>query len=233
MVWSFYLTLLVWKAVFLKLNNSKLLAPFSSDECKLAISQMQPDKSLGPDGLNLGFYQKIWHVIGQDVFNSCCDWLNRCEFPNGLNDTVICLIPKCDSPSDMRDPRPISLCNVLYKILARVLANRIKNILPKVISEAQSAFVLGRFITDNVISAFELLHYMKRKTRGNKGVIALKIDISKAYDRMSWSHLKAIMQKLGFASRWIDWIMLCVSSVQYSVAMNGARGGTYCSQEGS
>ena len=85
----------------------------------------------------------------------------------------------------MKDPRPIALCNVVYKIMAKVLANRLKWILPLLIFNAQSAFVHGRSICDNILAAFEVIHYMKRKTKGKKGSVALKLDISKAYDRIS------------------------------------------------
>lgn len=107
-------------------------------------------------------------------------------FPLGLNDTNIVLIPKKEDAENMKDLRPIALCNVLYKILAKVLANRLKAILPGLISENQSAFVPGRNISDNVLVAFEVLHFMKRKNYGSEGEIALKLDVSKAYDRVDW-----------------------------------------------
>lgn len=92
------------------------------------------------------------------------------------------MILKVDDPKDLR---PIALCNVLYRIIAKVQANRLQKILPQIISEEQSVFVPGKNITDNVLVAFEILHYMKRKNSGQDGVVALKLDISKAYDRVS------------------------------------------------
>lgn len=120
----------------------------------------------------------------------------------------------------MTELRPISLCNVVYKIVAKVLANRLKKVLPDVVSRKQSAFVSGRAITDNVLVAFESFHYMKRKTRGKQSISALKIDISKAYDRVSWAYLELMLERLGFAKKWIDWMMLCVSSVDFRVLVN-------------
>ena len=123
---------------------------------------------------------------------------------------------------DPKDLRPIALCNVLYKIIAKVLANRLQKILPQIISEEQSAFVPGRNITDNVLVAFEILHYMKRKHSGQDGVVALKLDISKAYDRVSWDYLRYRMRAMGFSDKWIKWVMLCVTTVSYTISFQGS-----------
>ena len=122
----------------------------------------------------------------------------------GLNHTNIVLIPKVKQPEKMYDFRPISLCNVMYKIISKILANRLKYILLSVISPTQSAFVPGRLITDNVLLAYETLHAMHTRKKGKKGSLSLKLDISKAYDRMEWPFLKGIMEKLGFPKRWIS-----------------------------
>lgn len=158
---------------------------------------------------------------GEDVFKCCKDWLTACSFPAHFNDTTLVLIPKKANADRMTDLRPIALCNVLYKILAKVLANRLKSILPGVITENQSAFVPGRYISDNVLVAFEVLHFMKRKNMGQEGEVALKLDISKAYDRVDWNYLKRRMEIMGFSTTWIRWIMLCVTTVSYSISFNG------------
>lgn len=108
----------------------------------------------------------------------------------------------------------------MYKIFSKVLANRLKSILTKVVSEEQSNFVLGRAITDNVLIAFEAIHYMKRETRGNKGYYAFKTDISKAYDRINWKYMELILLKMGFTQKWVEWLVLCISSADFSVVVN-------------
>ena len=142
-----------------------------------------------------------------------------------INFTNIILIPKVKNSEAMIQFRPISLCNVLYKIVSKVLVNRMKSILPRVISDSQSAFVPGKLITNNVIMAFEVLHYLKNLGVGNNFQMAAKLDMSKAYDRVKWSYLKAILFKLGFHGRWVELIMVCVSSTSYSVLVNGAPHG--------
>ena len=115
---------------------------------------MHPDKSPGPDGMNPAFFQRFWSVVGEDVTQACLHFLNSGCLPEGINGTNIVLIPKKKNPESMGDLRSISLCNVVVKIITKTLANRLKLILPDIISEAQSAFVPGQLITDNVILAF-------------------------------------------------------------------------------
>lgn len=121
----------------------------------------------------------------------------------------------------MKDLRPIALCNVLYRIIAKVLANRLQQVLPSLISENQSAFVKNRSITDNVLIAFEVIHHMNQKRHGRVGEVALKLDISKAYDRVNWDFLQRRMTAMGFCEGWISWMMMCVKTVTYNFCLNG------------
>ena len=123
-------------------------------------------------------------MIGDQIFYVASQWLSTGAFPLGLNNTLIVLIPKCENPSSMKELRSISLCNVLYKLVAKVHANRMKDILCRLISPSQAAFVPGHSISDNILLASEVLHYLKRLTRSHIGDVALKLDISKAYDKV-------------------------------------------------
>ncbi|XP_019178363.1 PREDICTED: uncharacterized protein LOC109173576 [Ipomoea nil] len=203
-------------------DNDRLLQPFTPDEVKEAIFSMAPDKSPGPDGFNPGFFQHFWGSIGSDITNFVLHCLHSRTLPEGMNDAYITLVPKKTLPMSMGDLRPTALCNVTYKILAKMVANRLKVVLEKTISDSQSAFIPGRLITDNVLIASEVIHYLNRKREGKTGWCALKLDMAKAYDKMEWDYLRAIMEKLGFHTRWIELIMLCVSTVRYKVNMNGS-----------
>ena len=149
------------------------------------------------------------------------DFLNSGISPPKFNETHIMLIPKCNEPKKITEYRPISLCNVVYKIASRVIVNRLKKILPTIISDTQSAFVHGRLITDNVLVAFEAMYHIRRKKSGKMVEMASKLDMSKAYNRVEWVFLEKIMQKMGFADKWRALIMKCVTTVSYSIKING------------
>ena len=121
-------------------------------------------------------------MIGEDICSAVLDCLNNCKIPKKINCTNITLIPKVKSLELISNFRLTGLCNVVYKIVSKVLANKLKAILPHVISENQSAFQVGRVISDNILMAFETLHYMKHQQKGKTGFMALKLDMSKAYN---------------------------------------------------
>jgi len=194
---------------------------FTDDEIKAALDSMGDLKAPGMDGMPALFFKQYWDTVGADVTREVKKLLQGGEIQKGWNETVVVLIPKVSNPERLKDLRPISLCNVVYKIASKVLSNRLKFILPEIIALNQSAFVPRRMITDNVLLAYEMTHYMQTKRSGKQSYAAVKMDMSKAYDRVEWSFLEKMMIKLGFHERWVDTIMKCVTTVTYCIRVNG------------
>ena len=171
------------------------------------------------------FFQKYWHIVGQDVTTVVLSVLNFGHMLHKMKFTHIVLISKNNELKNMSDYRRISLGNVISRIVSKVVANRLKYVLPMVISDAQSAFVPNRLITDNTTVAYELLHRMRNRRKGRMGQKAVKLDISKAYDRVEWGFLRQIMLKLGFDPKWVQLAIETITIASYSVLINGKSRG--------
>ncbi|KAL5559022.1 hypothetical protein UlMin_035233 [Ulmus minor] len=163
--------------------NEQLDQVFGLEDVKEAVFQMAPTKSSGADGMSAVFYQSFWLVVGEEVTAACLGFTNRGLPLGNINETIITLLPKIKNPSRITKFRPISLCNFLYKIIAKILANRLRKVMDKIVSAEQSAFIPGRLISDNAIIGFECLHAIKRR-KTKKNYMALKLDMEKAYDRV-------------------------------------------------
>lgn len=185
-----------------------------------ALFEMKPSKSPGVDGFNAGFFQAHWSLVKDSVVNAVLSFLNGGEMPEEINKTLLVLIPKVANPQEMAQFRPISLCNVIYKLCSKTMANRLRPLLDGIIAEEQSAFVPGRLITDNVLIAQECLHYLDHK-KGKSGCCAIKLDMAKAYDRVEWTYLIHIMSAMGFSEKWCNLVYKCVSTVSFAVRVNG------------
>lgn len=201
-------------------DNKDLTKPFSKAEIEVALNSMNPTKASGSDDMHTLFYQTYWEIVGEDTSKICLDILNGHTSAGSVNKSFIALIPKTKDPKEWTNFRPISLCNVIYKIVAKVLTKRMKNVLEKIISPTQATFVPNRLISDNVIIGFECIHHLNNRRKGKTGYIAMKLDMNKAYDRVEWSYIRRLMEKMGFAGSWIAEVMDCVKSIRYSVLIN-------------
>ncbi|XP_072084637.1 uncharacterized protein [Arachis hypogaea] len=200
----------------------KLVEPVTSEEVKRAVMTMSSFKAPGPDGFQAIFYKEFWDSLSNDV----CRLVKRAFEGEPLNaaifDTLIVLIPKVEVPSSLREFRPISLCNVIYKIVTKVLVNRFRPFLSEIIGPLQGGFIPGRGTTENIIIAQEIMHFM-RNTKSRKGTMAFKIDLEKAYDRVDWRFLEATLVRFGFPKATINLILNCVTSSSLAVLWNGNR----------
>lgn len=201
--------------------NQMLQEEYTVEEIKRALDDMGDLKAPGADGMPAIFYKKIWSTVGDDVVQEVLHVLQGGSIPEGWNETIVVLNPKVQNPDRIKDVRPISLCNVVCKLVSKVVANRLKTILDDLISPNQSAFVPGRLISDNTILAYEMTHFMRRKRRGKDVYMALKLDMSKAYDRVEWPFLSGMMTRMGFADCFVQLVMKCVTTMSYRFWVNG------------
>uniref|UniRef100_A0A803NST3 Reverse transcriptase domain-containing protein n=1 Tax=Cannabis sativa TaxID=3483 RepID=A0A803NST3_CANSA len=204
-----------------EMDKSFLAEEFSLDEIEKAFFQLPSDKAPGPDGFNSNFYKSNWTSVRHDVLKAATSFLNGNGDITPLNATLITLIPKVKRPSSLSDFRPISLCNVIYKVISKTLANRLKSVLNSLISPNQSAFLPGRLISDNIIIAQEVAHSIKLKTRGKKGWMAVKLDLAKAFDRVEWPFIEAILSKFQFPPRFTNLVLSCISTATFQFNLNG------------
>jgi hypothetical protein len=212
-------------------ENQEICALPSKQEILSTLSSIGSTKAPGPDGFTTLFYKKYWDIVKHVVLRCVWNFFSTNHLLKEQNHTFIALVPKQLGPSSVSHFRPISLCNIIYKIISKILANRFKGLLYHFISPYQSAFVPSRSIQDNSILAHELLHTIKSK-RGRGGLMAVKIDMEKAFNRMEWSFLLAILHKLGFSDIWINWIRVCITSTSFSDLINGSPFGLFTPARG-
>ncbi|GJW24668.1 RNA-directed DNA polymerase, eukaryota [Tanacetum coccineum] len=191
----------------------------TKEEVKRAVWDCGVDKSPGPDGFSFYFYRHFWSMIEDDVFGAVEYFFINGDIPNGCNSNFIALIPKIIDANMVKDFRPISLIGSLYKIIAKLLANRLVGVLSNLINEVQSAFVADRQILDGPFILNEVLQWCRKK---RKHALIFKVDFEKAYDSVRWDFLDDVLDKFGFGVKWRNWIQSCLRSSRGSILINGS-----------
>ncbi|KAH9291381.1 hypothetical protein KI387_043430, partial [Taxus chinensis] len=206
-----------------------LLSPFSFEEVRKIVFSMKRDKVPGPDGFPASFYQDFWAIVGPSVWLAVEESRVSRNILGNLNHTFICLFPKKSPAEKLDDFRPISLCNTTYKIISKAIANRLSPLMHKLVAPEQSGFIPGRSITEGIIISHELIHSLHNSSRAG---MLLKLDFSKAYDRVNWRFLLKSLQALGFGAHFCKWIFDCIASPRFSVLVNGSAEGFFQSSRG-
>ncbi|KAL5549525.1 hypothetical protein UlMin_004756 [Ulmus minor] len=188
-------------------------------------------KAAGPDGMPSLFYKSYWNIVGAEVVSAVRDFFITGTLHPYINTSNIVLVPKSQNATTVNHYRPISVCNVIYKVISKILADRLKPLLSQLICPTQSVFVLGRSIHDNIVLIQEVVHAMKRK-KGTQGWMGLKIDLQKAYDRLSWRFLDVVLKAFGFYPRWIHWIMTCCTTARMTLILNGSPFNSFSPKRG-
>jgi hypothetical protein len=195
-----------------------LIKPVTLEEIKYVLEKIKKERSPGPDGWTTEFFIFFFDLVGDDILEMVEDSSRKGKLCGGLNSTFLALIPKVNKPVSFDDYRSISLCNLIYKVISKILANRIKLIISKCLSSEQLGFLKGRRIHDTIGTAHETLHNIKKK---NLKSLVLKLDLKKAYDSIDWIYLRLILLTVGFGVKLMDWIMCCVTSAIFAVLING------------
>ncbi|KAJ6856768.1 hypothetical protein NC651_038440 [Populus alba x Populus x berolinensis] len=200
-------------------SHASLLAPVTDLEIKNALFAIDDDKAPGPDGFSSCFFKKAWNVIGGDFCAAVRDFFVSGALLKQINHSIITLIPKSANTTLASDFRSISCCNVIYKVIAKILAMRLSHALVPIISPLQNAFLGGRLMADNIHLVQELLRNYERKRASPRCL--MKIDFRKAFDSVQWPFLRQLLLLLGFPNRFVHLVMQCVETVSYSVSVNG------------
>lgn len=198
--------------------NEALLCPIMLPELEKVVFSMKKGKAPGPDGFPIEFFQEFWEIVKFDLLAVVQESHRNKQMLRSMNSTFLVLIPKQEGAVRLTQFRPIALCNVVYKIITKLIAERLKPLLCSLISPEQGGFVEGRQILDGVVTAMEAIHSM---ANSKERAMFMKLDMAKAYDRVSWEFLQNILLAFGFAEEWVNWVLSCVTSPSYSVLVNG------------
>ena len=193
--------------------------PFSKREIRDAAFDCGSNKAPGPDGFNFRFVKRFWNLFEDDFYKILEEFYATGTINSGCGSAFITLIPKVKSPVGLKDYRPITLIGMISKVISKILTNRLKKVLGKVISESQSAFLSDRFILDGPLVVNEIMDWLKKR---KKKAFLLKIDFEKAYDNVNWHFLISMMSQMGFPVRWCTWIKGILVSSRASILVNGS-----------
>lgn len=184
------------------------------------LRSMSHGKSPSPDGMNVEFYLFYWNLIGGHLFNAISYFFNTGSLPHSWGKTYVALDPKIAHPISVKDFRPISLCNVCYKLISKILDNRLKLVIHTLIGPERSGFIHGCGAIDSIIIGQEIAHNLETELHVPARMLC-KIDIKKAFDTIEWPAIITTLQRMLFPANWITWVQSYLSSASFSFIING------------
>ncbi|XP_043697076.1 uncharacterized protein LOC122647840 [Telopea speciosissima] len=202
----------------------------SREEIKGVVFAMKDSKAPGPDGFGARFYKTTWEIIKEDLIKAINWFFENSLMPYSVNATFISLIPKSGDASSFAGYRPTALCNLLYKIISKIISNRLQKVIGEVISFNQSAFIKGRSIVDNILVCHDIVRGIEQKAANP--TVVLKVDLHKAYDSLSRNFLFGVMERMGFTGKFLGWVKACVTTPMFSVLINGSPTGYFKGDRG-
>ncbi|XP_038974801.1 uncharacterized protein LOC120106025 [Phoenix dactylifera] len=214
-----------------EVENSDLIRPVSEREIREAVWSLGGDKAPGPDGFPPVFFQRYWMIVGRDVTAAIQQFFSTAVIAAEWQRTFIALIPKRQDATEPSHFRPISLCTTLYKVTTKILAIRLRGVLPRLISPEQGAFLEGRSISDNVLIAQEFMFDLSRAPM-RRSLMGVKLDMERAYDRMRWDFVQQSLRLFGVHETWIRWAMSCIRGPSFALLVNGSPSRFFSSSGG-
>lgn len=202
----------------------------TSEEVKTTIFAMPLDKSPGPDGFSVEFIRASWDIVGADIVAAVKEFFRNGRLLKDFNNTLIALIPKVPDACRLGEFRPISCCNLMYKIVTKILAKRLKPVLLQCISPNQAAFLKGRSLGENVLLSSELIRDYQKASCPRSSM--LKVDIRKAFDTVTWDFVLKVLEAQGFPPIFRGWVQECICTPRFSVAINGELAGFFKGKKG-
>ncbi|GAA0183546.1 hypothetical protein LIER_31085 [Lithospermum erythrorhizon] len=211
-------------------DGHSLTLPILDEKIRAALFDIGNEKAPGLDGYSSAFFKFQWDLVGNDVCMAVKEFFATEVLLKSWNHTILALLPKTSGSPRVGDFRPIGLTNVLYKVITKILAQRMAPFLPRLVDKAQGAFVKDRNIVDNICIAQELVRGYNRK-RCTPSCM-LMVDIRKAFDSVAWPFLEAVLRGFGFPEPFLDWILACVRHPTFSVSYNGELHGFFEGKQG-
>lgn len=202
-----------------EVEATDLEANFTKEEIKKAAFDGGEEKAPGPDGFSFKFLKRYWNYFEKDFLEVMKMFHEQGKINKGCSSAFIAMIPKVKDPDTLNDYRPITLVGITSKIISKVLANRLKKVLDKLISVNQSAFLKDRLIIDGPLIINEMIAWVKKS---NRKAFVFKVDFNKAFDNVNWEFLISVMNQMGFKDRWCKWIKGILSSARSAVLVNGS-----------